>query len=659
LNTNLLCFGDTNGTVTGVVTGGGSGNYEYQLNYYDAAGTLIEFTSGEQISDTFTGLGAGIYSITVTDGWNCDMETNQVTITEPTEVTASLVRTDPLTCVNGVEFELTATGGTGTYEYSPDNTNWFAMTNNPMPLPETGNLGAGTHQYYVRDVAGCPSVASNAITEDSIIPLELSDPTHVDVACNGDQTGSIFAEASFGMGNYEYSLFTDAALTNNYYGLGHFQATGQFNNLPAGQYYVSVESEDCGPLSKPVEIEELELLTFAVDVVDVLCVDDENGSITITPSGGAGGYIYSISPNLDQFDTINVFDELAPGDYQIIAQDQNGCFEFIERTIGAPSPVTVSATSTPEICVGNEDGTITLTVSGGTAPYSSALNSNADADFVLDRVDFTDLAAGNYLIFVRDANGCETNIVVDVEPGVNLNAEVEPVYECTGDTPSNYVNITLEDPSVIGDVLYALDSTDAGDMQLNPDFRDIPAGDHYIAIAHSNGCVITVPFEIEGFEPLTLVLEQRNLNEITAVASGGKEPYTFYFDDVDNGADNTYRIRRSDTYNVRVVDANGCESIASIYMEFVDIEIPNFFTPNGDADNDTWRPNNIEAFPEILIKLYDRYGRVVDEISVADPQGWDGTYNGKELPTGDYWYVIKLNGEEDDREFVGHFTLYR
>jgi gliding motility-associated-like protein len=49
---------------------------------------------------------------------------------------------------------------------------------------------------------------------------------------------------------------------------------------------------------------------------------------------------------------------------------------------------------------------------------------------------------------------------------------------------------------------------------------------------------------------------------------------------------------------------------------------------------------------------------VVDEISYSGP-GWDGTYDGKELPTGDYWYVIKLNGENDSREFVGHFTLYR
>ena len=106
------------------------------------------------------------------------------------------------------------------------------------------------------------------------------------------------------------------------------------------------------------------------------------------------------------------------------------------------------------------------------------------------------------------------------------------------------------------------------------------------------------------------------------------------------------------------MDQNGCEAIASIYIEFIDIELPNFFTPNGDNANDFWRPRNIDQFPDILIKIYDRYGRVVANIS-TDHRGWDGKYNEKELPSGDYWYVVRLNGENDDREFVGHFTLYR
>ncbi|MFS4446070.1 T9SS type B sorting domain-containing protein [Maribacter sp. 2307UL18-2] len=674
LHTDLACFGDTTGTVTATVTGGGNGTYQYVLNYYDAAGTTIDFVSGGQSAPTFTGLGGGIYSVTVSDAWNCPVETNQVTIDEPTEVFASLIRTNPLTCEDGVEFELTAIGGrSGTYEYSLDNITWLPMTSNPMPLPATGTLGSGTHQYYVRDAIHlCAPAISNAITEDPIIPLELHiDDTAAFVNCNGDNTAIIYASANHGVGNYMFELYDNYAgsladLNNLDYTqlnvanrIAGPTADGTFSGLVAGTYYVNVISGDCHANPQQVVIDEPEPLDFDVAATDVLCFGDENGTITVTPiagSGGAGGYIYAISPNLNQFDTINTFTDLAPGDYTIIAQDQNGCFQVIERSIGEPTPITASAMVTPEICAGEENGMIDLTIGGGTAPYSTRLST--ESDFVQDRVSFVNMASGGYILFVRDANGCEFDLGVTIDPGVNLNAAIEVIYECTGDSPDNYINMTFEDTSVMGDVLYALDSTDPNDLQLNPDFRNSTPGSHYIRVAHSNGCFQDISFEIEDFEPLTLTLEQFDINVITATAEGGREEYTYYFDDVNNGSDNTFRINRTDTYVVRVVDANGCEAMASIEMEFIDIEIPNFFTPDGDGQNDFWMPRNQEAFPEILTLIFDRYGREVYRLGLNDP-GWDGIYNDSELPTGDYWYVIKLKGENDDREFVGHFTLYR
>lgn len=658
LNTALACYGDTSATVTTIVTGGGSGTYQYQLNYYDAAGTVIDFTSGPQSNVNFTNLGAGIYSITVSDGWNCDTETNQVVITEPTDVTASLIRTDPLTCATGVEFELTASGGSGSYDYSLDNITFQPMTSNPMGLPATGTLGAGTYQYYVRDAVNlCEAVVSNSITEDVIDPLTLTvDKTAALINCAGENTAIIYAEANGGLGNYQYELYRNSViLANRIVGP---QSLGEFSGLIAGTYYVTVTSEDCITTPGEVIIADPIPLTYTDDIINVSCFGGTNGSITVTLSGGTGNYQYSISPDLNKFDTINTFTDLAPGDYTVIAQDQNGCFEQLEYTIDEPTIINVVPTATPEICAGNEDGTIALVITGGTAPYRTSINSNADADFILGRTDFSNLTGGNYLIFIRDAQDCETNLTVTVEAGANLNASVEPVYECTGDVPTNYVNITLEDPSVLGDVLYALDSTDPSAMQLNPDFRDIAPGDHSITIAHLNGCVETFDFEIEAFEPLTLTLEENNINEITAVVNGGRQNYTFYFDGEDNGTNNIYRIRRTDTYEVRVVDENGCEAIASIFMEFIDIEIPNFFTPDGDNHNDYWVPKNQEGFPKILTIIFDRYGRDVYKMGIND-LGWDGIYNGTELPSGDYWYVIKLKGDDDDREFVGHFTLYR
>lgn len=652
--TTLVCYGDTNATVTAINVIGGQGVYQYQLNYYDPTGTVIDFSSGGQTSPIFNNIGAGIYSITVSDGWNCDVETIQVTISEPTDVASSLIQLTPLTCTNLAEIELTATGGTAPYEFSTDGVAYSPMSGGDT---HTFTVPAGVYQYYVRDSFGCEATISNQVSIDPIIPLTIViDESAAVINCTGEMTATIMAQAFGGLGSYSYELFGDAALTNLIAGP---QADGNFSMLGVGSYFVRVTSMDCIEVSNEIIITEpVPLQIDREEFTDVTCAGQNDGTITVEVSGGTGNILYAITPNLNQFDTENTFVDLEPGIYDVIAQDENGCFIPFQFTIVEPAPLDVTYTALPEVCLGSEDGSITLSISGGTAPYSTALNSNNPADYVLNQTSFADLAAGTYVIFVRDAQDCETNVIVEIDPGVNLNAIVEPVYECTDILPENYINITMEDPTVLGSIMYALDSTDPADLQLNPDFRNISPGTHYVTISHSNGCMQTVDFEIMSFEPLTLVLEQQNLNEITAIATGGVEDYTFYFNDDNNGTDNTYYITMTGTYTVTVIDENGCEVSAQIFMEFIDIEIPNFFTPDGDGMNDYWIPDNIEGYPEILIKIYDRYGRVVAEEAIV-PNGWDGLYQGKELPTGDYWYVIKLNGERDEREFVGHFTLYR
>jgi gliding motility-associated-like protein len=374
-------------------------------------------------------------------------------------------------------------------------------------------------------------------------------------------------------------------------------------------------------------------------------------------SGGSGDYQYAISPNLNKFESKNTFTGLEAGTYTVIAQDKNGCFEQLEYTITEPALLEITATVQPELCVNSEDGSISVNITGGTAPYSTSLNSNADADYVANQTDFTNLAVGSYVVFVKDAAGCETNVVAEILPGMDLNATVIPHYECTGNVPDNFIEVILADPSVSGDVLYGLDTTDPAALVLDPDFTNMAPGNHYLTIAHANGCTNTIDFTIDGYEPLTLTLEQSNLNEITAVATGGKKDYTFQFNGADNGSNNTFTIKKSGTYTVTVTDANGCTVNANIEMTFIDVEIPNFFTPDGDGENDFWMPKNTQAFPQILTVIFDRYGREVARLTAVDK--WDGLYKTKELPSGDYWYIVKLNGNDDDREFVGHFTLYR
>lgn len=657
--TDLLCQGDVDAAITIILDSRNvSPDYRYILNRYtDISGATLLQSSVSQMVITFNNLGPGFYNISVADNLNCTFESILIEVADPIEVNAMLTTAAELRCLTNAELQLSATGGTAPYEYSID-----GVTFNP--INETNganthliqNVTAGTYQYYLRDSFNCISTLSNEITIDAIEDLALIvDTSSAVINCNGESTASIEANADGGLGNYQYGLFSDVGLMNE---IRPYQNSRTFADLASGNYYVSVRSEDCERTSEEISITEPEVLEVSSTITNVSCYGDANGAIVVDVIGGSGDYQFAISPNLNQFDDKNSFENLMVGDYSIIAQDSNGCFELFEFSITEPEVLTTTLSATPEICAGDGDGSITVTVTGGTAPYSTAINSGSNEDFVEGRLTIENLSGGNYLIFVRDANGCLIDDVISVELGANLNATAEVIYECSGDTPNNRLDIVFEDESISADVLYALDSTNSSDLVLDPNFENLTSGNHFVAIVHANGCMKTIDFEVEAYEPLQLTLEQLDLNEITANAIGGKEGYTFYFNDKNNGDDNTFYIRRTDTYSVRVVDENGCESTASIFMEFIDIEIPNFFTPDGDGLNDFWIPRNIQQFPDIFIQIYDRYGREVYRIQDTE-DGWNGLYNEVDLPTGDYWYVIKLNGEEDDREFVGNFTLYR
>lgn len=657
----LTCFGDTNGSVSATASGG-SGVYQYQLNIYANMGDTVPISSsGFQSSDTFNNLGAGAYSITVSDGWNCDNETPKFEIEATDEVEATLIQTAQAACTTNASLLLTATGGdtSGVYQYFDTNTSTWENFDGGNSHVFTNVIPDITpYQYLIRDANACEAMISNQVTVDPIVPLDvIIDDTAATINCTGEASATIMATAIGGFGNYSYELFTDAGLTNSVAGP---QNNGDFSGLIAGTYYVNVISMDCQVTSAAIDIiDPAPLQIDRQESTDVTCSGLDDGTITVEVSGGTGEIFYAITPNLDQFDTVGTFTDLAPGIYDVIAQDRNGCFETFQFEILQPAPIQAQAINIMhEVCFNSADGSFELDITGGTAPYFSSLNSNADADFVQDQVLFQNLPAGMHVVFVRDAQGCETNVIVEINPGVNLAAEVTPVYECDGNLPTNRLDIVFEDTSVISDVMYAIDSTDPMDLQLTSDFTNIAPGDHFLTIAHSNGCINTIDFSITGFEPLTLVLENNNINEITAVAEGGLEDYTFIFDGVDNGTDNTYIINRTDTYIVTVIDQNGCEVTMEIFMEFIDIEVPDFFTPDGDGMNDNWLPDNLEAFPNVLMIVFDRYGRELYRMGYGDA-GWNGIYNNSELPTGDYWYIIKLQGENDDRELVGHFTLYR
>ena len=651
---NISCFGDNTASISITSVSGGlpeldpNAEYLYVLNYLDAAGN-IQVSTAPRFDDTFTNLGAGSYSVTVTDGWGCDFTTPAVTFTEPEEVTALLRLDAANTCLDDARLTLTAEGGTAPYSYGTSPSGSFtAFSGNTVTI----TVPVGDYSYYVMDANGCISPVTNTVSIEEVAPIEIEAEIAADASCYQEATGFIQVRATGGLGNYVYTLLDETQDLNN--PVRPAQTSNVFADLMAGVYYVRVDSEDCNEVLR-VELGEGNPITSSDPIVTQPACAEDFGTIEVNLEGGTGIYQFAISPRLDQFQDQNIFYDLEPGSYTIIAQDSNGCLPFIfEVDIVAPAPIVL----TPEIiseeyCEGEDSGIISLDITGGTAPYTTSLNSNNPDDFVEGQTLFEGLSGGEtYTIFVKDANGCEQNVSVTLAAPVPFDPQVEVIYSCIGNTSGNEVMVSVTDPSIT-DVIYNLDG---GPDQFENIFVDVAPGPHTITASYE-GCVRTIDFEIDAIEPLELSLANEEFNLIEMSAVGGVPPYTYYVNGEYVGDDTTYRIQETGTYEVVVVDANGCENRASIFVEFYDIEIPNFFTPDGDSNNDVWGPNNTEAFPSIKTIVYDRYGRVVGEMRMGE--FWDGTYNGAPLPTGDYWYVVRFDEDEDAREFVGHFTLYR
>lgn len=671
---NLPCVGNTTGviTITGV-SGGEGANYLYVLT-----NTLTGISTAPQTSNVFNDLGAGTYEVTIFDSFTCEFTTGTVTISAPVDnvVGTPAMPTAP-TCTVGATITLTGSGGTAPYRYSTTAGGPYS------PLPATfTNVGPGTYQYYVIDANNCLEHRSE-ITVVPVTPLAVSlDLTNAVIRCFGD-TGSVTATATFGLGNYNYILsIPDPNPLNPNIVVGS-NSTGEFSGLGVGTYFIDVTSGDC-VLSTPVTftINPVTEITAVSSQTNFKCPDDQfTGSITVTATGGTGILQYSISSAPNETVNSGVFENLAIGNYTVYVQDESGCsIAPLNFTIGKPDdfaivggvPVVVD-----EVCLGDQ-GSISFTITGGsdyysytdpvtlittiTTGYTAATTGQPVQSSLTGVFDFQNLDYGDYEFIITDAAGCTYEINQTILAGVDIQAGYDVEYPCTETVPTNILTVSYNPSIPLADLTFTVDAPIGSPQASNVFDNTIAPGNHVITITHIDGCVKTLPVFVDSFVALSVVLGESGLNTLTATVAGGLPAYEYTFmDSAGNvlyvGPNPVYQISFTDTYTVIVVDANGCEATATYQITFYDIVIPDYFTPDGDGTNDGWSPQFADNFPNIVTYVFDRYSRVI--ITLRQGDSWDGTYNNNKLPSGDYWYVIKLNGTTDAREFVGNFTLYR
>src|SRR5690606_35686971 len=204
--------------------------------------------------------------------------------------------------------------------------------------------------------------------------------------------------------------------------------------------------------------------------------------------------------------------------------DDIGCeFEIAGVIIDEPAAA-LSATALPtgETCITANDGSITITPAGGTAPYSTSLDGVAYTEglFVYDN-----LADGDYTVYVTDANGCAiTPLDVTITQGVDIQPVAEVIPTCTSNVVGNVVFISVN-PSVLDDVQFSLDNITYGTDNA---FNDLTPGDYTAYVQHTNGCTQTVDFTIDDLEPVAATAAVVDVlcfgnatGEIEVTATGG------------------------------------------------------------------------------------------------------------------------------------------
>src|SRR5690606_25581104 len=235
-----------------------------------------------------------------------------------------------------------------------------------------------------------------------------------------------------------------------------YAASNTFTNLAPGSYTAYVRHTNTCVATATFTINNLAPVTAnAVVTSNVLCFAGNSGTISVNATGGTGTLEFAISPAF-VYGTSNTFNNLVAGTYTIRVRDAIGC--IVEQTgVTVTQPTAVLAASVVagnETCLNAHDGTVTITVTGGTAPYATSLDN---VTFNAGQLSYTGLAAGAYTVYVRDANNCIiTPVNFNVAPGVNILPVATVTPNCTNNVPGNVVTVNVN-PAVAAAVQYSLD----------------------------------------------------------------------------------------------------------------------------------------------------------------------------------------------------------
>ncbi len=358
-----------------------------------------------------------------------------------------------------------------------------------------------------------------------------------------------------------------------------------------------------------------------------------------------------------------LFENLAAGTYDLAVTDDVGCGSSIQVEVAdAPAGVFDLVSSTDVSCPGANDGSIEVSVTGGTAPHFFSLDGGGLGTSSV----WTDLPGGDYTVEWTSSANCTGTIDVTIaEPTGDYS--LGPIIDitCYGYNDGQ-ASIVVGSP---GDFTYSLDG---GAHGPDAQFTGLSAGEHTVEILNGGACAETLSFEVMEPEefliqlPESVTIDQGETANIeVTVLSGTAATYQWNpITDIDciDCPNVAVSPRDSTMYTVNVEDATGCEAEAAIMVNVIPptnfIELPSAFSPNGDGVNDVFKVQSlgVETFN---LQVFNRWGQVV--FASEDPLAeWDGTDNNKSLELETYVYqiaVVYFNGDKEQKS--GNISLLR
>lgn len=524
---NETCAGDADGQATATFTGGVA-PVNYSWNTVPVQNTAVA-----------TGLSAGTYTVTVTDGAGCNLQ-ESVTITtgSGSDATINNINATNELCSDDAPVQITTVEAGGTFSGTGVNATGLFD-------PSTANIGVNTVSYTVGNT--CPDTQTMDVTVFQTADATIDPVNPTNLLCTGNPPVQLTAATPGG------------TWTGN-----GVSATGVFDAAAAGPGVHTITytiADPCGDV-QTIDITVGDL-TFSTSATPSICTAD-NGTATVTPITGTAPYTYSWATTPPQSSQTAV--DLMAGDYDVTIDDDNGC--SVTTTVTVPfdaGNLTTGTSSTPSVCTA-DNGTATATPNNGTAPYTYTWNT-IPAQNTQTAVD---LATGDYDVTIVDDNGCSVTSTVnvpfdagDLSVGITSSTDVSCNGLCDGEATALASGGTAP-------IQYAWDDPTT---QLTATANGLCAGIYNVGVIDANGCLATDQVEIFESTVITVsaVMDQESncgqANGVaTATAIGGTVAGGYQFSWDSNPAQSTATAigLLPGMYTVTATDDNGCTATNTV-----------------------------------------------------------------------------------------------